>query len=109
MSLTVMNPLESQVGGVESPLSIVLHCLGVGELFGESIPPWPRGQERCGLECHHRTGEETQSASVHLEPLQHIWRVEESHHRHPNGKIEIIKHLYYVLYMPKQFRKFIFS
>lgn len=43
MSLTVMNPLESQVGGVESPLSIVLHRLGVGELFGESTPPRARG------------------------------------------------------------------
>lgn len=43
MSLTVMNPLESQVGGVESPLSIVLHRLGVGELFGKSTPPRARG------------------------------------------------------------------
>ena len=81
-----MDPLKGQVGGVEGPLAIVLHGLGVRQFLSEARASGPRGQEGRGLECHHRPGEEAQRTCVHLETLEHIGGVEEPHHGNPVGE-----------------------
>lgn len=81
-----MYPLERQVGGIEGPLAIELHGLGVRELVGKAGATRPRRQERRGLESHHGSREEAQGARVHLEPLQNVARVEEPHHSDPAGR-----------------------
>ena len=86
MSLTVMNPLKGEVGGVESPLSIKLHCLCVREFICKARAPRPRREKRLRLESHHWSGEEAQGTSVHLEPLENVGGVEEPYHGHPAGE-----------------------
>ena len=81
-----MDPLKGQVGGVESPLAVVLHGLGVRQLLSEACAAGPRGQEGRGLESHHRPGKKAQRACVHLEPLEHVGGVEEPHHGNPVGE-----------------------
>lgn len=83
MSLTVMYPLEGEVGGIQSPLSIELHRLGVREFICKARAPWPRRKERRWLESNDWPGKEAQGASVHLEALENIRRVEEPYHGHP--------------------------
>lgn len=83
MSLTVMYPLEGKVSGIESPLAIELYCLGVRKFVGKAGASWPRCEKRCRLKSHHWPGKEAQGASVHLEPLQNICRIEEPHHGNP--------------------------
>lgn len=78
-----MYPLKGEVGGIESPLSIKLHCLGVRQFICKARAPWSRCKKRRRLKSHHRAGEETQGASVHLEPLENIWGVEEPYHGDP--------------------------
>lgn len=83
VSLTVVYPLKRDVGRIESPLSIVLHSLGVRKFFCKERAARPRCQKRSGLKSHHRPGEEAQCAGVHLEPLENIWGVEEPYHGDP--------------------------
>lgn len=78
-----MYPLKGEVGRIESPFSIKLHCLGVRKFICEAGASWTRCEKRGGLKSHHGPGEEAQGASVHLEPLEDIWGVEEPHHGDP--------------------------
>lgn len=80
---TVMYPLKGQIGGIESPFSIKLHCLGVRKFICKARASRPRGKKRRWLESHHGPREEAQCARVHLEPLQNICGVEEPHHSNP--------------------------
>lgn len=81
-----MNSLESIVSRVERPFSKVFYCLSPGKLICKRCLLWSRGKKRICLEGHHWSWEETKCASMHLETLQNIWRVEESYHSNPKKK-----------------------
>lgn len=83
MTLTVVYPLEGEVGGIQGPLAIELHGLRVRQFIRKAGAPRPRRQEGGALEGHHGPGEEAQGARVHLEPLENVRGVEEAHHGHP--------------------------
>lgn len=78
-----MYPLEGKVGGIQSPFSVELHGLGVRKFICKARASWPRCKKRRRLKSHNRPREEAQGASVHLEPLENIWGVEEPYHGDP--------------------------
>lgn len=82
-----MNPLKGEVGGIQSPLAVELYRLGVRKFVGKGGAPRPRGEKGRGLKGHHGPREEAQGASVHLEALQNIRRVEEPDHGDSEGEL----------------------